>query len=1383
MATAGEDTTANAPSAAYEGGGAGGKFRKRPFRRAQATPYDRPPTTALRNPSWLSKLVVDPASKLINAGARRLFASFSRKTLPPPPPPPSHPPLPAIPAPPPSETTQDPKDVHNASGPNNHDGDFEPDVHKHGDTAYNPEGSAFSELEQLLKKKTFTRYEIDQLTELLHSKAVDSPLEDAGKRIEVSRLASADISRGISDDNNTEKGASHGVTSTAIISSKICEDDVATPAELAKTYMGSRQSKVSPSVQSFRNQTVREVVPFVSQSPIASLARRPGIFGVTENGFTTPKSRGRSAVYNMARTPYSRVRPTDFQKGGSSTSYLYAGASSSHSKLEPDEVFGSKQVSLKRTSSVLDDDLGSIGPIRRIKQKSNLLYNNGAYLPTRRVGVVSAASKHQLFQTQEKSKTLEKSHDGATPSTSRFLVPTKSSETAAKILEHIDKLSPKEKPSESKRFAIKDKSPTKLTTNMLHGQALRSLEHLDSSRLLQSASNAYEPDTRANATLPDASDSKLPKHGSVLENRPMNFVDTVNHVANREVTFSERDAPASADSIHPKFAALPPEKKCAFKMSAPEDYLELDEDIGSNVPASKSLSEGNGKQEMPLVNSKFVSSEELSKNKGLVFPEINTPSGFLSKRTDEQTPNGVNTSVKYTGFSTNEDLQAGKLNNTYGTEIKGSSLALTGSKLDSLSSPTNLASGPTDTWPRLPMDDNSLKAGINGKLEAPSVASTSTTTTSLFAVPSSNLSNGNFSPNPVLSSSSVLAASNSESHTDALSVAAPSISAATTNVPVTSSVIKPGTSIFSSTTNSTSATFSNSETSALNVKSEKLENGTSLGNLKSSSFAGTSSAGTNTIFGLNSSVMATSTATQPQGSLFSTGGGSTVSANPLLPQSSNTTSPQTISSLFGSSTSSPVLGTSGVTSFSSLSATAPASKPLPASVSSTESNQVGSTSSGIFSFGATSALPSNGVTTVTPSFGASPVAPAPETKVLSPSTGSTPALFSFGNSSTSSSTNASPAISSFGSSSAASTSTSSTPAFSFSGSSSAPSSSSTTPGVLSLGGSSVASSSSSITPGVFSFGGSSVASTSGSTTPAVFSYGGSSVSSSSSSSTPVVFGFGGNSAPSSSGSTTPSVFSFGGSSAPSSSGSTTPPVFSFGGNPASSSSSGVFSFGGSSAASSATAVSNTAPGTFNFGASSASSQASQGGAVAGIFGSSQQPSSGAFGSSPSSIGFTFGASSSSFSTSNTAPMPFGSSPGASSSPVFGFGTMSSTSSQPIFGNTTPSFTASPGNNEQMTMEDSMAEDPVQQSSSPAVSVFGQPSNSPAPNSSFVFGSPNPFQFSGQQNQAAPQNPSPFQASGSLEFNGGGGSFSLGSNGPDKSGRKIVKVNRNKNRRK
>lgn len=90
MATAREEEPQQPP---YEGGsfGAGGKFRKRPFRRAtHTTPYDRPPT-AFRNPSnggggggWLSKLV-DPAHRLITYSAHRLFNSVFRKRLTPPP--------------------------------------------------------------------------------------------------------------------------------------------------------------------------------------------------------------------------------------------------------------------------------------------------------------------------------------------------------------------------------------------------------------------------------------------------------------------------------------------------------------------------------------------------------------------------------------------------------------------------------------------------------------------------------------------------------------------------------------------------------------------------------------------------------------------------------------------------------------------------------------------------------------------------------------------------------------------------------------------------------------------------------------------------------------------------------------------------------------------------------------------------------------------------------------------------------------------------------------------------------------------------------------------------------------------------------------------------
>lgn len=82
--------------------------------------------------------------------------------------------------------------------------------------------------------------------------------------------------------------------------------------------MDSRPSKVSPSTLSLRSQAVRQdasllkMVPYDSKSPIISLANRPiGRVGVPENGFNTSRSRGRSAIYSMARTPYSRVCATN----------------------------------------------------------------------------------------------------------------------------------------------------------------------------------------------------------------------------------------------------------------------------------------------------------------------------------------------------------------------------------------------------------------------------------------------------------------------------------------------------------------------------------------------------------------------------------------------------------------------------------------------------------------------------------------------------------------------------------------------------------------------------------------------------------------------------------------------------------------------------------------------------------------------------------------------------------------------------------------------------------------------------------------------------------------------------------------------------------------
>jgi hypothetical protein len=71
----------------YPGGGAGGKFRKPP-RRRPSTPYARPSqivSNTITKPEephdggWLSKLVVNPARRLIAGGAARIIPSFFAK--------------------------------------------------------------------------------------------------------------------------------------------------------------------------------------------------------------------------------------------------------------------------------------------------------------------------------------------------------------------------------------------------------------------------------------------------------------------------------------------------------------------------------------------------------------------------------------------------------------------------------------------------------------------------------------------------------------------------------------------------------------------------------------------------------------------------------------------------------------------------------------------------------------------------------------------------------------------------------------------------------------------------------------------------------------------------------------------------------------------------------------------------------------------------------------------------------------------------------------------------------------------------------------------------------------------------------------------------------
>lgn len=237
---------------------------------------------------------------------------------------------------------------------------------------------------------------------------------------------------------------------------------------------------------------------------------------------------------------------------------------------------------LKRRSSVLESDIGSVGPIRRIRQKPNLL-------PSKRLGTadggvpISASGTgvhsdvHLFGESNHKfSKMLIENGDNSVPGMSFAHVPSQSSEMAEKILQQLDKLTPprKEKSSVLKLSTAREKSPAKLTPTMLHGQALKSLENLDSSKILENVQDNNKISDVLTACVPDAQDSTFQKPDKV-ENGPTKVFDgTVSIVKNVETAFSSNDMVPSVktadnsmkySSIHP-----PPQKKQAFQMSAHE---------------------------------------------------------------------------------------------------------------------------------------------------------------------------------------------------------------------------------------------------------------------------------------------------------------------------------------------------------------------------------------------------------------------------------------------------------------------------------------------------------------------------------------------------------------------------------------------------------------------------------------------------------------------------------------------------------------------------------------------------------------------------------------------------------------------------------------------
>lgn len=175
---------------------------------------------------------------------------------------------------------------------------------------------------------------------------------------------------------------------------------------------------------------------------------------------------------------------------------------------------------LKRRSYVLDDDIGSGGPIRRIRQKSNLLLSgiprsNGVELASDTMVISSKQKLPLIGDSEHVPRTAEKINGNSIPSTSYAQVSSEPREVAARTFKHPQKLTAKEESSKTKLVNVHGKT-FKLTPSMLRGQALRSMEDVSSAELMLSVQDDHMFESRSDATSSDAHDSQ--EQGKIEEN-------------------------------------------------------------------------------------------------------------------------------------------------------------------------------------------------------------------------------------------------------------------------------------------------------------------------------------------------------------------------------------------------------------------------------------------------------------------------------------------------------------------------------------------------------------------------------------------------------------------------------------------------------------------------------------------------------------------------------------------------------------------------------------------------------------------------------------------------------------------------------------------------
>ncbi|KAH1057323.1 hypothetical protein J1N35_035388 [Gossypium stocksii] len=534
--------------------GAGGKLRRPPPRRPPTTPYARPQQNQSLRGRLLSKLV-DPACRLIASGASRILPSLFLKPLNndslPPPEPQAHVLL---------ETGELDEDIEEHTNEEDQSCYSTFVVSETAGTIGTTDGpkagsgiaerrkgnqddirdDGLSEIEKLMKGKTFSRDEINRLIGIINSKAVDVPQvdqEDRNLTLSTGGAKGLIVSQNLRRPTEEKQDDRNIATTTRDLATPLSKptllnDTAPSPIEIAKAYMANRTSESNLGSKSIISKDERPTmladdfasepfVPFASPKPSTCW---PGSMVHDQRSYLTPQSqRGRFGLHNIPRTPYSR---TIYSKSKSKMAHVRgegdAFLNGSFSPLQQSQTPAYGQL----RSNMVDKGYGSVGPIRRIRHKGT------AEIPSRG-SIYSHSSLNDPFpvvnsnvskgQFSSIKKNLERG--GASSSSdiqsvdgnrsSEMGIPPvhpHSSQMARTILDHLERtlLTPKKK-SEELKIATSWKKSQSSDVN-----AAVSAEHNDLQNLgLDSSKSRDKLNNRSSAPRNDNSISVASRESTI----------------------------------------------------------------------------------------------------------------------------------------------------------------------------------------------------------------------------------------------------------------------------------------------------------------------------------------------------------------------------------------------------------------------------------------------------------------------------------------------------------------------------------------------------------------------------------------------------------------------------------------------------------------------------------------------------------------------------------------------------------------------------------------------------------------------------------------------------------------------------------------------------